>query len=197
MNPYEPPRPVDFDPGANQWVDYPKLAKRLRTLGIVQMAFGGLGLVGTVSNLIPPKRDPMSRQVHDALWNGEIATWMRVSTGIGVVLTLILLVAGYSLYKHKPLGRTLSLVHAGSAFVIGTISYFVTRDVMAKMMADLAKTMGPAAEIFKTTMNLAQGVGLVMGIALYLVEAYVVTRPGVKEILAQGQQPPQQQPYPY
>lgn len=188
MNPYEPPRP--FDPGEAQWVDYPKLAKRLKTLGIVQMAFGGLGLLGTLSGLVPPKRDPISRQVHDALWNGEIATWMRVSTGIGILLTLILLAAGFSLYKHRPLGRTLSLVHAGAALVVGTVSYFVTRDVMDKMMNDLAKTMGPAAEVFRTSMSVAQGFGLVMGLVLYGVEAYIVTRPGVKELLAQSQQHP-------
>jgi hypothetical protein len=186
MNPYEPPRPPAFQPVDAQWVDYPKLAKRLRTLAIVQLVFGGLGLFGILNGLVPPGNDPMQRKLHDALWNGEIATWMRISTALGLVTALLLCGAGYMLYKQRPLGRTLTLAHAGVALVLGTISFFITRDAMAKIMEDVAKSMGPAGDIFRTTMSLAQGGGLVLGVTLYLVESYLVTRPGVKELLAQN-----------
>ena len=184
MNPYEPPRPADFQPFDARGLDFPKLAKRLKTLAIVQLTFGGLGLFGILNGLMPPGRDPIQRKLYDALWNGEIATWMRISSALGGLIALLLCAAGYSLYKQQPLGRTLTLIHAGVAFVVGTISYFITRDVMSKILEDVAKSMGPAGDVFRMTMSAAQWGGLLFGCALYLVEAFLVTRPGVEELLA-------------
>jgi hypothetical protein len=161
-----------------------KLAKRLRTLAIVQLAFGGIGLLGMNNGLIPPGRDPTQKKLHELMWGGEMRTWMIASTALGVTLTLLLVAAGYSLYRRKLVGRTLTIAHGAIAAVTSIGNYFITQDLLRKVFAEVAKNLGPAADVFIKAMSGVQVFSLLLGFALYIVEVYVVTRPGVKEHLS-------------
>jgi hypothetical protein len=161
-----------------------KLAKRLRTLAIVQLAFAGIGLLGMINGLIPPGRDPTQKKLHELLWQGEMRGWMIASSALGVAITLLLAAAGYGLYRRKALGRTLTIAHGAVASVTSIGNYFIMQDVLRKVFAEVAKSLGPAADVFIKAMAGTQIFSLLLGFALYLVEIYLVTRPGVKEHLS-------------
>lgn len=173
MYPYGPPPPVDD-----------KLAKRLRTLAIVQLAFAGIGLLGMINGLIPPGRDPTQKKLHELMWQGEMRTWMIASSALGIGITLLLAAAGYGLYRRKTFGRTLTIAHGAIASVTSIVNYFIMQDLLRKVFAEVAKSLGPAADVFIKAMAGTQIFSLLLGFALYLVEIYLVTRPGVKEHLS-------------
>jgi hypothetical protein len=173
MYPYGPPPP-----------EVTKLAKRLRTLAIIQLVFGGIGLLGMVNGLIPPGRDPIQKKLYEMMWQGEMRTWMITSSALGVVITLLLVAAGFSLYRRKLIGRTLTIAHGAIASVTSIANYFIMQDLLRKVFAEVAKSLGPAADMFLKAMAGTQIFSLLLGFALYLVEIYVVTRPGVKEHLS-------------
>jgi hypothetical protein len=184
VNPYSAPGPEgqygSVDPG------HEKNTRRLRTLGIVQLVFAGLGVLSLINSLLPNNKDPIARRLNEVMWSGELGTWMRVSTGIGFVFTVVLALAGWCLLKRNPLGRTLTLAHGIGALGFGVVSFFVTRSLMSTMIATVASDLGPAGQIFKTTFEIALIFGFLFGSAVQLLELWLITRPGVKEFLQQG-----------
>jgi hypothetical protein len=152
-------------------------------VAILQLAFGGVGLLGLVNAAFKTElaSDPISRKMYEKMGSGEMGTWMRVSNGVGLVLALLLLAAGFALLRRRAIGRTLTLVHAVSALIVNVVSTLI-----GPLLDELPPGFGPAGDIFKTTFRGAVFFGVGTGLVLPAAEWYLVTRPGVREVLQDG-----------
>src|SRR5688500_9965285 len=102
-NPYAPPETHSPAPKA---AGTP--SKGLKVLATLQIVFGALGVVGVAMGSLTRDmaKDPVSRRIVEITWEGEMATWTKVSQGLGALLIITLIAAGIGNLKVRRWGRT-------------------------------------------------------------------------------------------
>ncbi len=96
----------------------------------IQCFFGGVGVLYTPFSFFQSKlaRDPVSRAIYDAMWDGPAAIWFGFQILIGTVLAAALLASGVGLFWSKRWARTVGLVYGAAALfmlVCGQIATFL------------------------------------------------------------------------
>src|SRR5689334_4059174 len=113
--------PYGPGPGQPYWPADPatKARERVKTLGIVQMAFGGLGIVrvgyGFLARYLGA--DPTSRRVQELMWTGDAGVYMTASLSVGIAMSVFLFFTGRTVSARKPIGRALTFAHAIVAII--------------------------------------------------------------------------------
>jgi hypothetical protein len=131
-------------------------------LGVLNIVFGGLGLLTSLVNLILPNT-PLYRQ----LGKGNMAidfmnrseafqSYMQVASILGVVGSVVLIVAGIGLLKMRPWSRPLSIAYAVFAIVSGIVGTVVTYQTVFVPMIEQAAT--PQERIIATSASIG-GIG--------------------------------------
>ena len=100
--------------------------------GVLNLIFGAMGLVGTLFSsvifLMPEQRGIKNPVLDLVRQNPSYATFLKVSIVLGVLASVVLVLAGVGLLMSKAWGRTLSIVYAVYgivAAVVGAIgNYF-------------------------------------------------------------------------
>ena len=184
MNPYAPPAHAPTPPVAP-----PDLRSGpgtgLLILGIVQIMFGGLGLL-TAPLLMLTKslaRDPVSRQIQELTWEGGLGIWTRISLVLGFVMAVALIAAGFGVIKLKPWARPLSMGYAAVALVVVVIGQVMSALYLYPVLFDLVAqgTRNPVAYAGGIG-GIAGGIGGgVFALVFPVVILVVMTRRSVKE----------------
>jgi hypothetical protein len=157
-------------------------------LGILNLLFGGLGLLGIVMTLamvLNPKPrgwmlDPAINVVQE---NPGYAHYARIGNSIGLVANIVLIAAGFGLLLLKPWGRVLSIGFSGYAILSEIVDVFVTGHYVLPLL-EKASHMPNGPQ--KAAMTGA-AVGGIVGpcfVAIYpLILLLFMFRPNVKAVL--------------
>lgn len=113
--------------------------------GIIHLVIAAMNILGTGFSVLMmtllqhlPGAD---KQLEILRRGGLLGTWMWVLLGLGVVFSVVLVVAGIGLIRNRPNGRTLSLVYAGYAVLAAFAGAAVSWSVMDEQAA--ASPLGP------------------------------------------------------
>ncbi len=160
-----------------------KARERVKTLGLLQIILGGLGLVGLLYSYLLRflAHDPVSRRLQDLLWTGEIGDYLMASLTLGAGLAILMIGTGIAVSKRAPIGRTLTFVHAVSAVLVNVGSQYLNFTLVYPALERFAETGGPVARAGAMGGFIGGLMGSVLGLAFPFVELYLVTRPGTRE----------------
>jgi len=108
--------------------------------GILNLAFGALGLCGVVFTLASfaiPQNPRMVNPVLDLMHkNAGYRMFLQVTTGLGLIATLALILSGAGLLKLQPWARTVSIVYGVYSIGMGVagvaVNYFVLLQPLMK-----------------------------------------------------------------
>ncbi len=144
--------------------------------GILNIGFALLGLLGLLfSVLIVPHmnggKNPMLEQMNSS---PGYAAWMRISTPLGGVVSLILLAAGVGLLMLQNWARIVSIGYG----VYTIIMCIVGSIVMVNLFSTLA-AQSPAPQLFRVFMAIGMVFGLLIGLAYPILLIIFMTRPKV------------------
>ena len=93
--------------------------------GILNLVFGCLGLCGVVMSLVMfsmPLNPEIPNPTMELMQASPVyAMFLKVSLGLGLIASLVLLAAGIGLLTMKPWGRTLSIGWAVYSIVMGIV----------------------------------------------------------------------------
>ncbi len=97
--------------------------------GVLNLVFGALGLLGTLISaamFVMPQQGGFKNPVLELVnTNPTYAAFLKVSLVLGLVASVVVLLAGVGLLMSKAWGRTLSLVYAFYAIVAGVVGVVV------------------------------------------------------------------------
>lgn len=195
-NPYQPPGAGFPAPeggyahGAHPY-EVQKLQGNLRILGGVQMAFGAIGSLGVLASkalLGSMSRSGVQREMNQIFEQGVVGTWMEVSRWVGLVAGVALFSAGISLFRFRPIGRSLTLLHASLAIVLVFVGLYMNLAYVFPALEDFARQGGPIAQAGARGGVIGGLFGSVLGLILPGFELYYMTRPGIRQAL--GMDPP-------
>lgn len=117
----------------NEEVSSPGVAK---TFGIIHLVFAGLGAIFLIIGIVSlatggsgmsfggdaPGAEEIQQIQQDLMALPAFKANMYIGIVVGVLMTVLLVVAGLHLLKHQPSGRTLSLAYAGIGIAYTIIS---------------------------------------------------------------------------
>ncbi|HTJ83079.1 MAG TPA: hypothetical protein VL400_15265 [Polyangiaceae bacterium] len=187
QNPYLPPggaAPEGGFPVHPYFVQ--KLQGNVKILGGIQIGLGvigGLGVIASNAMLGSMSTNPVQKQMNDIFHTGTIGTWMDASQYVGVALAIILVVAGVSLVRLRPLGRPLSIAHATLAAVMVVVGLYMNIVYVFPALDDFARQGGVVAEAGARGGKIGGYVGSIIGLVLPAFELYLMTRPGIRQAL--------------
>ncbi len=126
----------------------PRLGTGLKVLGIVQIVFGVIGLIGAPISLAiamfnAASKDPLQRKLHEALWEGPAGAWSYTQAALGLVFAGLLLAGGVGVVRGKLWGRTASLVYAVGTLVSLAITQAVMIVAVYPMLLDEMSSSSP------------------------------------------------------
>lgn len=118
--PYE----TDADPATTATVDPPKSAT---VLGVINVIFGLLGILSGVIGLVfLMLMVTGAMELPDEAMSQQISSPMAIGSAIvGMLLSIVLVIAGWGLIQFKPFGRTLSIWYALLSIVFALIGIVV------------------------------------------------------------------------
>ncbi len=192
-NPYQPPGGVPAPEGG--YGVHPHtvqaLQGNLRILGGVQIAFGLIGSIGVLASgalVGSMSSNPIQREMNELFHTGVIGTWMEVSRWLGLVAGVTLFSAGLSLYRMRPIGRSLSLLHASLAVMLVFAGLYMNLAYVFPALESFAQQGGPIAKAGARGGVIGGLMGSVIGLVLPGFELYFMTRPAIRQAL--GIDPP-------
>lgn len=193
QNPYRPPEPPQWGPPAGYDPHAPpadyleaKALANLKILGWVQVGFGAFGIIGTLaSRAMVGALDTqgVNRELNRVMYTGVVGTWMEVAKWLGAATALVLLCAGLQVLKRRPLGRTLSLVHAGLAATLVVVGLFMNFVYVFPALSALAETGGPIAKAGARGGMMGGVMGALFGLVLPGFEWSMMRKPEVRRVL--------------
>lgn len=152
--------------------------------GILNLVFGGLGLCAPISLMqlfvdVPgqPPNPVIERMKDDAL----LYNWIVVSTIIGLVLAVALIVAGIGLIREKAWGRSLSILYAWIAIVVGVVGTVVMAILLLVPMVQELSGQSTPEEIGGVIGGVAGGIGGCFGLIYPLLLLIFMNRRVVRE----------------
>jgi hypothetical protein len=192
-NPYQPPGGVVAPEGGYGVHPYEvqRLQGNLRILGGIQIAFGLIGSLGVLASgalLTSMNTNPVQREMNELFHRGTIGTWMEISRWVGLLAGVTLLSAGISLYRMRPIGRPLSLLHASLATVLVFVGLYMNLAYVFPALEDFAQHGGPIAKAGARGGVMGGLMGSIIGLVLPAFELYFMTRPATRQAL--GIDPP-------
>jgi hypothetical protein len=126
----------------------------IRTLGVVEIIFGGLGLLawpmmwGTRVMLEALQslsgRSSGSERIMALMWEGTAGVWMRFTLALSTVLGVVLIAAGVGVIKRRPWARLLSLGYAVVAVLQAIAGVAVNYLYLFPAMSSLGDSGDPA-----------------------------------------------------
>lgn len=138
-------------------------------LGIINIAFGVLGicggLFGLAGNLAP---GGAQGQIE---FPEEVKGWMNLLQGVGLALSVVLLVAGIGLIKVQNWGRLLSIIYAIVDIPVSLASTIITTRAIKPMLEQQGGDVPPEAMnmIFASSIGIGVCCGLIYPIVLLIV----------------------------
>jgi len=155
----------------------------LTVLGILNIVFacfgfcgglcglGALAMMPMIADIIPPEaRDEFVQNLEKSL-PPEMQVYTYVQGGVGIVASIVLIIAGVALLKCRPIGRTLSIGWAAYGLLSIIVSVVMNAMFVWPNMAD--QPGGMAGAIGGTLF------GSLIGAAYPIVLAYFMFRPNV------------------
>ncbi len=180
-NPYQSP----YQPAGSSFPTGNPKPTSVTVFGVLNIAFGLMGLCGvafsSVIFFIPADAagpNPILQLMEEyPLYR----TFMMVSVGLGLIATLVLIVAGIGLMQFKAYGRLLSLGYAFYAIVsglVGTVVNFVF------VVMPLMEKLGDGPEAAGAMGGMIGGtIGGLIGLIYPGLLIYFMTRPNVVQAL--------------
>jgi hypothetical protein len=155
----------------------------LKAMGIVQIAFGALGMLGApmTLGLRSLAHDAASRRVQEVMWTGTLGTWTRLSLGLSTVMALMLLVSGIGVLKLRPWARRLAVGYGLGATALLVVSQIMNAVLLVPALSEMARAShDPVARAGATGGIVGGIVGGLLGLTLPIAVLIVMTRPAVK-----------------
>jgi hypothetical protein len=115
-------------------------------LNIVFAVFGVLATLGSVALFLPQMTNgsnPVIKLIHE---NATYATWLKLSIGLGLLVSVALLAAGIGLLQLKPWARIFSIGYAVYSLVMIPASMLVNFFLLTRpLLAQAHQQHGPEA----------------------------------------------------
>jgi hypothetical protein len=123
-------------------------------LGILDIAFGAIGVLGILLTLVRAKElsaNPAVAAMYAAMYSSpEYLTWTRIHMPIAGVLSALVLVAGIGLLRLRPWARTASIAYGVVMVVMACVSTFMfTKFALPTMLERAAGLSGSEAMVLK------------------------------------------------
>lgn len=155
--------------------------------GILNLVFGGLGLcspIGLVGLFVEVPGQPPNPVIERMKSDALLWYWVIVSTLIGMVIALALIVAGIGLIREKAWARTLSIFYAWTAIVVGVVGTLaMVWLLILPMIQDLSSNATPE-EIGGVVGGAAGSVGGCFGLIYPVLLLIFMNRRVVREFFA-------------
>jgi len=158
----------------------------LKVLGIIQIVFGAIGLLGApiglaVAMLNAASKDPVQRRLHELMWEGTMGIWSYGSQALGFVFAIALLAGGIGIVRGKRWGRTASFVYSIGSLVsllvgqvlMGIVVYPELLDMMDKATSPVERAGAMGGLIGGLG---AAGFGMILPLIVLIVMARGKTR---------------------
>lgn len=147
-NPYQSPgeiRPVGGAPAK------PSRPTSVVVFGILNLLFGVLGLCGAAGTaamlMFMPQNPNVRNPVLELMANSPgYRLFNQISTGLGFIVAIVLVVAGIGLLQTKSFGRTLSIGYSIYALVAGVVGLIVSFMFLMKPLLEQAQAAGGGPE---------------------------------------------------
>jgi len=139
QTPYSPPPPEPVPPVQTQgYIPQPKRSAWPTVIGIISTIFAAMGLICTPISLAINAFNPATQKVHEFMpeW---YRTWELGSGLVGVAFAVLLLIAGISLMKRRPIGRSLHLIYA----IIGTVMTVINAVAIVLLIGETSDMPDP------------------------------------------------------
>ncbi len=178
-SPYDPPSqpPVQSAPTTGV------RPTSVTVLGVLSLAFGIMGFFGTILSLVMmlgvQDAQGMKNPILEAMNQSEAyRTFLWISTGLGIVVSLLLIVVGIGLLNMWKLGRTLGISYAWYTIIMTVVSTFMTFQFV------LLPVMRAGGEGPERIAGIAGAIGGLVGSAVGLIfpiaMLYFLTRERIK-----------------
>lgn len=151
----------------------------IKVFGILNIVFGGMGLLCSPLSLIALVVPMSSKQQFG--YTPFMVHWLIVSVIIGMMGAVVMLASGIGLCKMKEWGRKLAIYYAIFGCIMPIISTIVT-------LSHPIMTGGPNPEFQKMAQMVGVLAGIVIGWTYNGLLIYFLTKPSVKEALAEKSQ---------
>ncbi len=157
----------------------------LKVLAVFQILFGLLGLLSPVMTLVTrhAAKDPVSRELDHAMWEGPAALWFDASLVFGVVLAILLLSTGIGLFMGKRWCRTTGIAYGISSIVLMLIGQAVMAVVAYPLLLDKLDAASPVARGAAMGGLIGGLMGSCFGMILPIATLIVLGRKKVLEVL--------------
>lgn len=168
-------------------------------LGILNIVFAIFGIIGSIIAVpmffLMKKPDAATLAQQPGLKimyeNPGFLFWTQATLVLGVIMTIVLGVAGIGLLNMRPWGRTLSLAYGIFAIVFALLGLVVNFIFLVQPLLAQADRLGPQGRIAAIVGSVASIMGGVGGMIYPLLLVYFLTRPTI----AAAFRPLEQDPY--
>lgn len=132
----------------------------VKILAGIQCFFGGLGLLLSPLSFVQRNtaKDPVSKAIFAAMWDGPMAIFSYFQLAVGILLACALLVSGVGLFMSKRWARTLGLIYGVAALVMLVVGQLVSIVVIYPVLSPFLDSTN-AVERAGAIGGLAGGVG--------------------------------------
>jgi hypothetical protein len=155
-------------------------------LGIVMMAFGGLGLLSAPMTLASRElgNQTGSGSVQDLIWEGPLATWMSFALFFGTLIALLLLVSGFGVFKRKPWARKSAIGYGITTLVFGALGQLMNVVFLYPKLLELMDSSNTVEKSAAMGGMIGGVIGGLFGMILPIVVLVAMGRPTVKAELS-------------
>jgi len=125
MTQVPPIPPQEAPPATYEYVIQSRPTVWHKVIGIIAIVFGSLGIVCTPIGLAANTMNPAVVQTQE-MFPDWWQSYNIFSSFLGIGFAVLLLVAGISILRRRPSGRTLHLIYAGVAMVMCIVGVLIT-----------------------------------------------------------------------
>ncbi|MBN2195700.1 MAG: hypothetical protein JW751_22960 [Polyangiaceae bacterium] len=118
----------------------------ITVFGVLNLIFGVLGTCGVGASLVGLlTSQPGTNPVYDIMrQNSILLVWTYVSSALGALFTLLLILSGVGLLMAKSWGRLLGLGYAAATILFGLLGLVVNSVFLVPAMFALTESADPA-----------------------------------------------------
>lgn len=114
-----------------------------KVIGIISLIMAGLGLLGAIGGLASSLFMPSLMEAQVSL--GFSKSYLLGSNIVGLLASLWAIFIGIKLVKYKDTGRKHYNYYAIYAVIMSIVTYFLTKNMMEKVYADMSPEVAGAA----------------------------------------------------